>query len=83
MNELDSALLGISDVAEHISGEVTIACVPSAVAYFLPGVMRTYHRKYPGIRIRVIDESSSIFFSMCCAVKPILGSPTSAHKKPT
>jgi DNA-binding transcriptional LysR family regulator len=58
LNELDSALLGISDVAERISGEVTIACVPSAVAYFLPDVMRTYHRKYPGIRIRVIDESS-------------------------
>ncbi len=58
LNELDSALLGISDVAERISGEVTIACVPSAVAYFLPSVMRTYHRKYPGIRLRVIDESS-------------------------
>lgn len=58
LNELEAALLGISDVAERISGEVTIACVPSAVAYFLPEVMRSYHRKYPGIRIRVIDESS-------------------------
>lgn len=59
LNELESALLGIRDVAERISGEVTLACVPSAVAYFLPGVIRQYHRQYPGIRIRVIDESSS------------------------
>lgn len=59
LNELDSALLGISDVAERLSGEVTIACVPSAVAYFLPGVIREYHSRYPGIRLRVIDESSS------------------------
>ena len=59
LNELERALLGIRDVAERISGEVTLACVPSAVAYFLPGVIRQYHRQYPGIRIRVIDESSS------------------------
>jgi DNA-binding transcriptional LysR family regulator len=59
LNELDSALLGISDVAERISGAVTIACVPSAVAYFLPSVVREYHRRYPGIRLRVIDESSA------------------------
>ena len=59
LNELESALLGILDVAERISGEVTLACVPSAVAYFLPAVIRQYHRQYPGIRIRVIDESSS------------------------
>jgi DNA-binding transcriptional LysR family regulator len=58
LNELEIALLGITDVAERISGEVTIACVPSAVAYFLPDVIRRYHLKYPGIRIRVIDESS-------------------------
>jgi DNA-binding transcriptional LysR family regulator len=54
LNELESALLGIRDVAERVSGEVTIACVPSAVAYFLPGVVREYHRQYPGIRLRVI-----------------------------
>src|SRR5690606_34278829 len=37
----------------------TIACVPSAVAYFLPSVIREYHEQYPRINIRIIDESSS------------------------
>lgn len=59
LNELESALVGIQDVAERLSGQVTVACVPSAVAYFLPEVIRDYHAKYPRIRIRIIDESSS------------------------
>ena len=59
LNELASALLGIQDVAERLSGEVTLACVPSAVGYFLPGVVAEYHRRYPRIRIRVLDEASS------------------------
>lgn len=32
LNELESALLGIQDVAERLSGEVALACVPSAVS---------------------------------------------------
>lgn len=59
LNELESALIGIRDVAERLSGMVTIACVPSAVAYFLPDVIREFTAQYPRIRIRIIDESSS------------------------
>jgi len=59
MNELENALLGIGDFAERISGEVTVACVPSAVGYFLPSVIREFHRLHPRIRVRLIDESSA------------------------
>lgn len=59
MNELESALLGIADFAERISGEVTVACVPSAVGYFLPAVIGDFHRLHPRIRVRLIDESSA------------------------
>ncbi|MET3515104.1 DNA-binding transcriptional LysR family regulator [Pseudacidovorax sp. 1753] len=59
LNELDSALLGIEDVAARLRGEVTLACVPSAVGHFLPGVIDRYHARYPAIRIRVLDEASS------------------------
>ncbi|MGH8811871.1 MAG: LysR family transcriptional regulator [Advenella sp.] len=59
LNELENALVGIQEVSERLSGLVTIACVPSAVAYFLPGVVRTFHERYPRISIRIIDESSS------------------------
>ncbi len=59
LNELENALVGIQEVSDRLSGLVTIACVPSAVAYFLPGVVRTFHDRYPRISIRIIDESSS------------------------
>ena len=59
MNELESALVGIADFAERISGVVTVACVPSAVGHFLPGVIREFHRLHPRIRVRLIDESSA------------------------
>lgn len=59
LNELDSALLGIQDVAERMSGEVTLACVPSAVSHFLPSVFEEFNGRYPRIRIRLLDESSS------------------------
>jgi DNA-binding transcriptional LysR family regulator len=59
LNELESSLLGTRDLAQRLAGQVTIACVPSAVAYFLPDVIREYHRRFPGIRVRLTDEASS------------------------
>lgn len=59
LNELESALLGTRDLADRMSGEVTIACVPSAVAFFLPRVIKAYHDEYPRIRLRIRDETSA------------------------
>ncbi len=57
IDDLESAILGISDIATTRSGRVTVACVPSAAIYFLPQVISSFSAKYPSIRIRVIDES--------------------------
>lgn len=59
MRELEDALVGIKDTTERISGQVTIACVPSAVGYFLPVAIKRFHAAYPRVRIRLIDESSA------------------------
>jgi DNA-binding transcriptional LysR family regulator len=56
---LDESLLGIRDIGARMRGEVTVACVPSAVRYFLPQVLRGYHEKYPHILVRVIDEGAN------------------------
>jgi DNA-binding transcriptional LysR family regulator len=58
LNGLDQSLLGISEIAERMSGEVTIACVPSAVRYLLPKVLQQYHEKYPRILLRIADEGA-------------------------
>ena len=59
LDELDNTLLGIRGVAATRMGEVTIACVPSTVYYFLPQVIRRYHERYPKIRVKVFDASAN------------------------
>lgn len=57
LDDLESAMLGISDIASHRGGRVTVACVPSAALYFLPTVISRFSRRYPGIRVRLVDGS--------------------------
>lgn len=58
LDDLDDALMGISDVASTRMGQVTIACVPSTAYFFMPQVVAAYHRLYPRIRLRIIDSSA-------------------------
>jgi DNA-binding transcriptional LysR family regulator len=59
LDELDVTLLGIKDGAAARMGEVTIACVPSAVYYFLPQVIRRYRERFPKVRVRIHDASAN------------------------
>src|SRR3954465_11844458 len=56
---LDESLLGIRDLARRVTGEVTVACIPSALRFFLPRLLIEYHRSYPGIMVRVIDQGAN------------------------
>lgn len=56
LDDLESAMLGIADIAPSRSGRVTVACVPSAALYFLPTVLHSFTQQFPAIKIRVIDE---------------------------
>ena len=47
LDDLDSTLLGIRGVAATRMGEVTVACVPSTVYYYLSEVIRRYHALSP------------------------------------
>lgn len=59
LDDLDSTLLGIQEVAATRMGSVTVACVPSAAYYFLPQVITRYHEQYPKIRVKIIDASAN------------------------
>jgi len=59
LDELDHTLLGIRGVAATRMGEVTIACVPSTVYYFVSQVISRYHERYPKIRVKVFDASAN------------------------
>lgn len=59
LDDLDSALMSISDVASTRMASVTIACVPSAAYYFMPQVISAFHRLYPRIKVKVLDASAN------------------------
>ena len=59
LDDLDVALLGIRDVSSSRLGHVTIACVPSVAYYFLPGAIASYHRRFPRIRVKLLDSSAN------------------------
>jgi len=59
LDDLDVALLGIRDVSTSRMGHVTIACVPSVAYYFLPSVIANYRRRFPRIRVRLLDASAN------------------------
>ncbi|MDR5740604.1 MULTISPECIES: LysR family transcriptional regulator [unclassified Caballeronia] len=59
LDDLDVALLGIRDVSSSRLGHVNIACVPSVAYYFLPGVIASFHRRFPRIRVKLLDSSAN------------------------
>jgi DNA-binding transcriptional LysR family regulator len=59
LDELDITLLGIRGVAATRMGEVTVACVPSTVYYYLSRVIRLYHERSPKVRVRVFDAGAN------------------------
>ena len=57
LDDLESAMLGIADITPQRGGPVTVACIPSTAFYFLPSVVSSFSRRYPGIHVRVVDET--------------------------
>ncbi|MCX2862928.1 MULTISPECIES: LysR family transcriptional regulator [unclassified Roseateles] len=58
LDELDNTLLGIRGVSATRMGEVSIACVPSTVYYYLSRVIGRYRERYPKIRLKVFDAGA-------------------------
>jgi len=59
LDDLENSLMSMQAVAASQLGEVVIACVPSAVYYFLPKVLRDFHEQHPRIRVRIVDDSAN------------------------
>ena len=57
LDEFDSSLLSLSGIGERQSGQITIASIPSAATFLLPRVIKQFNRRYPLIRVRVLDRS--------------------------
>jgi DNA-binding transcriptional LysR family regulator len=58
LNELENALIGMTELSDRLQGQVTVACVPSAVGAFIAKGLGDFHRQFPRIRVNLIDESA-------------------------
>ncbi len=59
LDDLEESLLSVRAIAERRTGQVSVACVPTAAYYFLPEVIRSYNEEFPNIRFRIIDEGAN------------------------
>lgn len=59
LDGLEASMMNIRGFAEKMRSEITVSCVPTAVRYFLPKVLQSYHQQYPHIIVRIIDEGAN------------------------
>ncbi|MFD1881295.1 LysR family transcriptional regulator [Paracoccus pacificus] len=59
LDDLETSLLSVREIAERRSGLVSIACIPTAAYYFLPDVIREFTDEYPSIRFRIVDAGAN------------------------
>jgi DNA-binding transcriptional LysR family regulator len=59
IDELEESLEALTGVSGHQSAQVTIACIPTAVFYFLPRVIERFNAQFPNIRFRILDLSAN------------------------
>lgn len=59
LDDLEVSLLSVREIAERRTGQVNVACVPTAAYYFIPEVIRIFNHDYPSIRVRIIDEGAN------------------------
>lgn len=83
MEDLDAVLRGVREVASNRWGQVTLACIPSTVHYFLPAVLRRYHERFPRIRVRIIDDSANEVLSAVVHGEAELGLNMIGSDEPT
>lgn len=73
LEELDSAVLAISDQSAQRSGIVSIACIPAAGYHYLPAAIAAFSSQYPRVRIRIIDESANAVLNAVLAGRADFG----------
>ena len=60
LDGLQDAVLRLAGSAALRRGQVTVACVPSVAQHFLPPLLAQFAARFPGVRLRVIDDSATV-----------------------
>ncbi|NNC35866.1 MAG: LysR family transcriptional regulator [Acidimicrobiales bacterium] len=58
IRDFDAAISDLNATADRRTGHVSIATIPSIATTLLPGVVKKFTDKYPGISVHIIDDNS-------------------------
>src|SRR5258706_8356702 len=56
--EFETALRDMRDFAGMLRGQLCVAAGPSVAVLLLPALLRAFGERYPGVRMRIIDDTS-------------------------
>jgi DNA-binding transcriptional LysR family regulator len=58
LNEMENALDGIEDLGGLDRGWVVVACLQTAVPYFIPPALAAFRAMHPRVRVRILDMTA-------------------------
>jgi DNA-binding transcriptional LysR family regulator len=59
LNDVEETVIGMHGSGAKLSGQITIACVPTAAFHLLPRAIQRFNEKFPRIRFRILDVSAN------------------------
>ncbi|AAG55097.1 LysR family transcriptional regulator YbhD [Escherichia coli O157:H7 str. SS52] len=59
IKKFDETLFNIRDMNAYHRGMVTLACIPTAVFYFLPLAIGKFNELYPNIKVRILEQGTN------------------------
>jgi DNA-binding transcriptional LysR family regulator len=80
--EAERTFAAVERVARGEAGELTVATAPSLMLGALPGVIRGYRKRYPGVRFRLLEMASSAILDAVRAGTADLGFVRGLDKDP-
>ena len=72
IKKFDETLFNIRDMNAYHRGMVTLACIPTAVFYFLPLAIGKFNELYPNIKVRILEQARIIAWNRCCVTNQTL-----------
>src|ERR1700675_1131726 len=60
LRELEAAKGDVVEGKEFIGGPITVGVIPTVAPYFLPPLLTTFSRKFPQVRLTIVEEITPV-----------------------
>src|SRR6202140_109600 len=60
LRELEAAKGDVVEGKEFVGGPITVGVIPTVAPYFLPPLLTTFSRKFPQVRLTVVEEITPV-----------------------